>query len=172
MFFNRSQRSALPFALAFALGVLALASTGASAATSRTLYSFCAKSSCSDGTSPSADLTMDAAGRLYGTTAGGGSHSSGTLFRLSRKGASKWVRANLHSFCESGYPCTDGTSPAGKLVVDVLGNLYGTAVGGGRSNDGGVVFELSPNSTGWSFKILYAFCSKSDCTDGKNLHRA
>jgi uncharacterized repeat protein (TIGR03803 family) len=168
MFFLNSKRSMSPaLFLAAALSLIAAATGGAAAGTNQTLYSFCAKTSCSDGTAPSADLAMDAAGNLYGTTAGGGSHSSGTIFELVRKGPSKWLRKNLHSFCHSGYPCPDGTGPAGKLVIDVSGNIYGTAVGGGSGNDAGVVFELSPNGAKWTLKVLYAFCSKSNCTDGK-----
>jgi uncharacterized repeat protein (TIGR03803 family) len=57
-----------------------------------TLYSFCAESGCTDGSAPSAGVTQDTNGRLYGTTGlggahscmfGGGNSSCGTIFRLS-----------------------------------------------------------------------------------------
>lgn len=144
----------------------------AASAKQRMLSSFCAKMSCADGTAPSADLVMDAAGNLYGTTASGGASNSGTVFRLSRDAQSgKWQRKVLHSFCQQGYPCADGTSPAGKLVVDANGNLYGTALGGGKmAQDAGVAFELSPDATQehWKLIVLHAFCAKKNCLDGKS----
>ncbi|MBV8798418.1 MAG: hypothetical protein JOY77_12115 [Alphaproteobacteria bacterium] len=160
----------LPFVSAGTMLALLLTCPGASAGRPHTLSSFCAKLSCSDGSSPSADLIMDAAGNLYGTTLAGGDNSSGTLFRISRDANGKWHRKVLHSFCSGGYPCSDGAAPAGKLVIDTSGNVYGTALsGGGDGNAGGVVFEAVPDSAHnkWSVKILYAFCAQPSCADGK-----
>jgi uncharacterized repeat protein (TIGR03803 family) len=47
-----------------------------------TLYSFCAQANCSDGSNPSGALIQDTDGNLYGTTSGGGTSSSGTIFSL------------------------------------------------------------------------------------------
>jgi len=47
-----------------------------------TLYSFCAQANCTDGEHPSGNLTMDAAGNLYGVTIIGGAHGGGTVFEL------------------------------------------------------------------------------------------
>jgi uncharacterized repeat protein (TIGR03803 family) len=149
--------------------VAAFAALPAHATQQKTLYSFCAKFSCTDGSSPTSDLGMDAAGNLYGTTSGGGSASSGAVFELKRDaGTGKWQRIMLHSFCHGGYPCADGTSPTGKLVIDSNGNLYGTASAGGHG-DGGVAFTLLRDSAtdNWSFRVLHTFCLKSGCTDGK-----
>lgn len=59
----------------------------------------------------------------------------------------------LYSFC-SQTDCTDGATPAGPLIMDASGNLYGTTQTGGKyiSGGGGVVFELTPNQdrTGWT----------------------
>jgi uncharacterized repeat protein (TIGR03803 family) len=57
-----------------------------------------------------------------------------------------------------------GGSP---LVSDNTGNLYGVATGGGSQN-GGAVFELSPNGDGsWSETLLYGFCPyNQNCPDG------
>jgi len=43
------------------------------------LYSFCAKTNCTDGELPGAGLTLDREGNLYGTTPLGGAHSGGGL---------------------------------------------------------------------------------------------
>jgi uncharacterized repeat protein (TIGR03803 family) len=52
-----------------------------------TLYIFCSKSSsrssCADGTGPSAALFLDTNGNFYGTTSGGGTSNVGTVFSLS-----------------------------------------------------------------------------------------
>jgi uncharacterized repeat protein (TIGR03803 family) len=60
----------------------------------------------------------------------------------------------VHAF--RGSP--DGDRPIAPLVADGAGNLYGTTFNGGRVNNVGTVFELSPNGTGgYSYRGLYAF---------------
>jgi len=61
----------------------------------------------------------------------------------------------------------DGAAPYGNsLIADRKGNLYGVTAGGG-SNNGGVVFELSPDGHGgYTETVLYSFCSLSTCSDG------
>ena len=60
----------------------------------------------------------------------------------------------------------DGRYPSNLIAVN--GVLYGTASGGGgqgcNGNGCGVVFSIDP-ATGTE-KVLYAFCSKANCTDG------
>jgi uncharacterized repeat protein (TIGR03803 family) len=51
------------------------------AGTETILYSFGA-AGASDGSSPQAPLLVDGAGNLYGTTAGGGAHGDGTVFKI------------------------------------------------------------------------------------------
>jgi uncharacterized repeat protein (TIGR03803 family) len=131
------------------------------------LHSFCAHVDCTDGFDPSAGLTVDQKGNLYGTTAYGGAHGGGVVFKLTPDG--KYTV--LHSFCQQGYPCTDGTAPRGGLVLDQNGNLYGTTLLGGGvigycSDVGygcGVVFKLTPRGKA---TVLYSFCTQSNCTDG------
>ncbi len=83
--------------------------------------------------------------------------------------ATTYPEQTLYSFC-SQTNCTDGAQPAGAMIMDASGNLYGTTVSGGKyiSGGGGVVFKLTPNQdrTGWTQTILYTFCSQSHCTDG------
>jgi uncharacterized repeat protein (TIGR03803 family) len=132
------------------------------------LHSFCAHVDCTDGFDPSAGLVLDQKGNLYGTTAYGGAHGGGVVFKLTPEG--KYTV--LHSFCQLGYPCTDGTAPQGGLVLDQKGNLYGTTLLGGAvtaycSDVGygcGVVFKLTPKG---KKTVLYSFCPQyPSCSDG------
>jgi hypothetical protein len=71
------------------------------------------------------------------------------------------VFTSLFDFChESG--CTDGQNPSGGLLVDRLGRLFGTTMDGGRSDQGGTVFEVF----GGTGAAIYNFCSRSNCADG------
>ena len=109
------------------------------------LYSF---KSLADGLQPEAGLVRDRQGNLYGTTRLGGDltctangSGCGTVFKIDRKGN----HTVLHSFT-----LTDGAYPSSPLVQDKLGNLYGTAKGGGNPacQTGyagcGTVFKLAP----------------------------
>ena len=101
-----------------------------------------------DGTNPVGPLTFDRGRNLYGTTSSGGSHSYGTVFRLSTCGKEKWTEKVLYNFC-SASGCIDGTHPEGGLIFDATGDLYGTAFGGLSDwpldfYPRGNVFELAP----------------------------
>lgn len=131
-----------------------------------------------NGAAPASTLISDSAGNLYGTTTEGGSsecnyHNSelngcGTVFELSpptTKGG-HWTYAVLHEF----HYATDGDFPYSSLLMDVAGNLYGTALKGGNGNPygPGTVYELSPPAEAggaWTFATLYVFQSSSS-TDG------
>jgi uncharacterized repeat protein (TIGR03803 family) len=75
--------------------------------------------------------------------------------------ASQWAHARetvLHAF--QGRP---GMLPASNLLRDAADNLYGTTwQGGSRNCTGefsgcGIVFKLTPTSTGWSYSVLHVF---------------
>lgn len=103
------------------------------------LHEFCAADKhCPDGSSPYGALFMDTSGSLYGTTGSGGTNGKGVAFRI-RPGKKLEV---LYDFCSLAN-CSDGASPAGSLVSDGKGHLYGVTSGGG-ANNGGTVFELTP----------------------------
>lgn len=65
----------------------------------------------------------------------------------------------IHSFTGGN----DGAIPVAGLAIDHAGSLYGTASGGGKTNDGcetygcGVAFRLKHSSTGWTLTPLYIF---------------
>jgi uncharacterized repeat protein (TIGR03803 family) len=81
---------------------------------------------------------MDSLGKLYGTTAGGGTYQNGVVFKLTPSGGS-WTYTALHEFTGG----SDGEDSYSTLLFDSSGNLYGTASLGG-SHGAGVVWEISP----------------------------
>jgi uncharacterized repeat protein (TIGR03803 family) len=87
---------------------------------------------------PEANLVMDAAGNLYGTTVEGGTYGCGAAFKLSPS-AGGWTYMSLHDFnCSS-----DGAWAAGELAIDANGNIYGTTFLP-EGNYAGNVFEITP----------------------------
>jgi uncharacterized repeat protein (TIGR03803 family) len=88
---------------------------------------------------PSASLTMDAAGNLYGTTTAGGQDRGGTIFKMTPSNGS-WTYTVLK---ELDAPCDQGCFPIGGVTIDASGNLYGTTQGGGAYGKG-VVWEIVP----------------------------
>jgi uncharacterized repeat protein (TIGR03803 family) len=94
-----------------------------------TLHSFTG----ADGSWPFAVLVFGTKDTLYGTTAFGGAHGYGTLFKLDT--ATKAL-TTLHSFTGA-----DGSLPTSVLVFDTKDALYGTTLQGG-AHGFGTVFKL------------------------------
>jgi uncharacterized repeat protein (TIGR03803 family) len=106
----------------------------------------------SDGAFPSAGLLGDRSGALYGETAnGGGSADAGTVFRLTPAGTG-YAETILYSF-QGGY---DAADPAGGLIADQSGALYGTA-GSYSTSSAGTVFKLTPSGSGYTESLIYNF---------------
>jgi uncharacterized repeat protein (TIGR03803 family) len=104
---------------------------------------------------PDAGVIFDGAGNLYGTTAGSSSENNGMVFKLTPNSDGSWTESVLYRF---GFD--RGAVPKGGLTFDVIGNLYGTTVEGGTSDDG-VVFKMVPQSNGsWAYTVLHAFRGK------------
>jgi uncharacterized repeat protein (TIGR03803 family) len=123
-----------------------------------TLYTFCSKTNCNDGSYPNAPLAQDSFGDFYGTTANNGANAGGTLFELPWFGGLH----TIYHFCAKTN-CTDGASPLGGPVLGNDLNIYGTTSLGG-SNNGGTVYQFTP----WGqLTTLYSFCSQASCTDGE-----
>jgi uncharacterized repeat protein (TIGR03803 family) len=103
------------------------------------LHSFCSEAACTDGRLPQGPPVLDKSGNLIGTTAGGGDKDVGAIYKL--KGANYQV---LYSFCPQYPTCSDGASPNFPVVLDSVGNIFGTTVSGGRATFGanGTVYEL------------------------------
>jgi uncharacterized repeat protein (TIGR03803 family) len=128
------------------------------------LYSFCSQPGCADGTSPYAALIQAADGNFYGVTGNGGDSSNcaggcGTVFKITPSG----MLTTLHTFCTGSLPCADGSGPSSSLAQATDGNLYGTTVNGGTSNNCtggcGTVFRITSAGT---LTTLYSFSN----TDG------
>ena len=130
------------------------------------LHSFSDANSVKSGAEPYAGLISDASGDLYGTTHIGGKYGYGTVFELVKPTTgTTWKWELLHSFNDNGR---DGFEPAfACLVLDSVGNVYGTTPSGG-ANGAGIVFELVKPTTGepWVEKILHSF--EGNPKDGAN----
>jgi len=111
------------------------------------LYNFTGNA---DGGYPTAGLTLDKTGTLFGTTPVSGS-GGGAVFQLTHL-AGIWTENVLYSF-ENGI---DGGQPYAGLIVDAAGNLYGTTAAGGTGN-GGTTFELLRSDGGWAYQLLSSF---------------
>jgi uncharacterized repeat protein (TIGR03803 family) len=120
------------------------------------------------GQNPNGNLTLDAAGNVYGTTPQGnggtacGGLGCGTAFELSPTNANTWTPSILHTFTGG----TDGGTPPPGLTLSA-GTLYGATEEGGNLNCGvgigcGTVYQLSPLSGGWQQTILYSFTGGTD----------
>lgn len=133
----------------------------ASAATEKVLYTFTGKN---DGAAPVAGLTAGPYGYFYGTTYFGGSTGQGVVYEVTHTSIG-WTETVIYTF--QGGP-QDGANPSGKLSLDAAGNIYGTASGGGAGN--GIVFEITPTTTGWVEKVLHVF-GKSESPNNAGVIR-
>jgi uncharacterized repeat protein (TIGR03803 family) len=102
-------------------------------------------------------LALDSAGVLYGLTGYGD-----TVFSLTPPagGRGAWTENVLHAFGSPG----DGELPAGGLVLDNNGALYGTTDQGGQFG-AGTVFQLAPPAAqggAWTENVLYSFQGSGD----------
>jgi uncharacterized repeat protein (TIGR03803 family) len=124
----------------------------------------------SDGGAPYnfGSLLRDSAGNLYGTTSAGGDVTRcsgtgcGTVFKVDTSGN----LTTLYTFLGGN---ADGCTPAGGVIADKVGNLYGTTTScgnGGQPNTNtvgyGTVWKLTPTGTE---TVLYNFTGG---TDGAN----
>lgn len=149
----KNKRRSMSWCFAWLMGasVLMLV-TGAWGQTENVLYSF---TGGSDGGEPEANL-IGRNSNLYSTTFNGGASGFGTVFQLT-PGSPNWTETVLYSFTGGA----DGGSPAGDVIFDSLGNLYGTTNGYGAYH-GGTVFQLKPGSPNWTLKVLHTFRGGTD----------
>lgn len=134
-----------------------------------------------DGGIPLFYVTLDSGGNVYGTTIYGGNTTAnncvggygvgapagcGVVFELTQ---GTWDETVLYAFTGG----SDGAFDLSPVVFDSSGNLYGNTGNGGNlagpctfgteNNAGcGVVFQLTPNTNGWTENVLYAFTGGAD----------
>ncbi len=93
------------------------------------------------GSDPQTALLFDGSGNLWGTTLGGGNlgcyGGCGVVFELTPDLQGHWNEFVAHTFL--GDP---GAFPAGTLISDTAGHLYGTTEGGKFTF--GSVYEITP----------------------------
>jgi uncharacterized repeat protein (TIGR03803 family) len=118
-----------------------------------------------DGGVPSGAPILDASGNVYGTANVGGATGNGVVFQMTPPAVvgQPWTETVLHSFS-----VTDGFSPSG-VTFGPSGVLYGTSWGGGTTGTG-VVFELTPPTSGgsWTETVLHDF----NGSDGQSVWAA
>lgn len=112
----------------------------------RILHHFSAEAN--DGRRPYAGVIEGSDGLLYGTTVGGGSNGSGTVFVVAKDGT---TYSRLRSL---GAVRGDAAGPESSLIEGLDGWLYGTSFSGGTS-DKGAVFKISKD--GSSYFVLHNF---------------
>jgi uncharacterized repeat protein (TIGR03803 family) len=130
----------------------------------KVLYSF---QGGNDGQTPAGGVVFDQQGNLYGAT------TIGTVFQLAPpvKKGDPWTQTVQYVF--QGKSVNDGMNPSGGLVIESLGNLYGTTAYGGSGGcillgllyGCGTVYELSPpakKGDPWTETILYSFQGGND----------
>ncbi|MBV9758747.1 MAG: hypothetical protein JO047_17015, partial [Alphaproteobacteria bacterium] len=120
----------------------------------------------SNGSVPDSGLIADAGGDLFGSTTWGGIGNDGsvysghgTIFELVKNGDSYTLRDLVK------FNGTDGSAPAGPLLMDSSGNLFGTTETGGKHGDG-TVFELIKNGTSYHLTTLFSFDSLDGSANG------
>jgi len=104
-----------------------------------------------DGNQPYGGVTRDSAGNFYGTTYSGGTSNAGTVFKLD----SAWNETVLYSFTGGA----DGCGPQAGVILDSLGNLYGTTAGCGSASNAGVVYKLTRAG---KLVVLHTFTGGTD----------
>jgi len=125
-----------------------------------------------DGALPTAGLTIDRSGNLFGTASEGGlvedcEDGCGTVFELMHKNGG-WVFAPLYAF--TGY--SDGAVPASRVTIGSDGVVYGTTLYGGLLagfSGAGVIFRLQPPARAsgrllspWTESVIYSFGNPPD----------
>ena len=119
------------------------------------LYSF---RGGTDGDQPYAGLIVDEKGGLYGTTVGGGSTGSGTVFKLTPSG-SGYTESILYSFQGAPYDGAEpygGLTAVGTLPLAAGGKVVGMASSGGNQGYG-TIYELTLSGSRAKESVLWNF---------------
>lgn len=147
-------------AITFSLAVRAQAQT----------VTFLAQFNGENGNGPFGSVIQATDGNFYGTTAAGGAHDKGQVFRMTPSGKI----STIYSFCSQSN-CVDGALPSTAPILGSDGNLYGAVAYGGSDSapnaqpGSGAIYKLT---LGGQIEILYTFCSSGlPCVDGQSPNR-
>jgi hypothetical protein len=115
-----------------------------------------------DGSNPADGMVFGEDGNPYGTTYYGPPNDYGTIFVLTKHSGrpSAWTESVLYRFKDG----KDGANPAGRLIFDRDGNLYGTAERGTWTSVYGDVFKLKAptgQASRWTLDVLHGFATRS-----------
>jgi uncharacterized repeat protein (TIGR03803 family) len=149
------------------LVLLTMCAITAWASTEKVLHNFGA---AGDGANPSAGMSFDAQGNLYGTTVNGGA-GLGVIYQLVPNQDGSWTENVLHEFSgqEGGYD-------PNPVIFDRRGSLYGGSPCGPPDCSfygGGTVFQLMPGSNGsWAFRVIYGFTGPGENPSGLGFDNA
>jgi uncharacterized repeat protein (TIGR03803 family) len=112
------------------------------------------------GAPPQGPLAQGLNGDFYGTAAGGGGYTYGTIFEMTPGGE----LILLDTFCPFGkscyFPGPNGGNPSAGLTLGTDGDLYGASM----RDHGGTIFKIDDEGT---YTELYGFCSQANCADGR-----
>jgi len=134
--------------------VFELKNTGRSSAPSyASTPTLLASFSGSNGASPQGALVADANGDLFGVTSSGGAIGDGAVFELKNTGTASAPSYAASPTTVLSFDGIDGATPAGGLIIDSSGDLFGVTSKGGANGDG-AVFELQ--NTGATAALSYA----------------
>jgi uncharacterized repeat protein (TIGR03803 family) len=122
-----------------------------------------------DGGGPQGPLLVDKNGTIYGTSSEGDGTSGtdeGAVFMISTDG----TFTVLHDFT-GGSGTGDGQGPAGSLVLDKAGNLWGTTQWGGTTGryGAGAIYEVQLSQAGARENVVYSLNSGSDGSGPRGL---
>jgi len=112
------------------------------------------------GEDPQSPVALDSAGNIFGTGLSGGMNNYGIVFRLKPQPNGKYTFTPIHYFSLLAR----GAHPAGSLVLDTSGNIFGTTTGGGTTGEG-IAYELVKGPSGYAEKVVHTF---STAKDGEN----
>ncbi len=122
----------------------------------KVLYNFESEDSPAN---PESELIEGEDGMLYGTTTSGGDPGDGTVFRINKNGSGYQV---LHEFdADTGQ----GAFPSAPLIQGADGSLYGCANDQPFPNNGGKLFKLQTDGSG--YQVIHDFDTAPD--DGAGL---
>jgi len=125
-----------------------------------------------DGGFPEGSLTFDPSGNIFGTTSYAQDNKYyGSVYELAPSNGG-WTPSVLYTFTDY----YQGGGAGGGVVFDKYGNLWGTTELGGSRNcytgsgdPCGLIFELTPSGSGWSYKTVYEFDSSVGGSPTGNL---